>query len=108
MPFILAFLASFVTTVMSWALNFFSKKARIVATTLAGYILIVAAFILCIKQAVTFVLALAILPSWIATGIGMFLPYNFATVLASILGARSCRYAYDIAVSKLKMVNSGT
>lgn len=108
MPWILSFLASAGVSFMSWAVEFFTKKVRVISTTIAGFILITAALVLCVKKAVAVVMALAVIPTWLVAGVGMLLPYNFALVLSSIMGARSCRWAYDVAVAKLKMVNSGT
>lgn len=90
----------------AWAIQFFTRKASVLAVTVASFLMLTAAFLVCIKQMVLYVLTLAALPTWISTAVGMFMPYNFAIILANILAAQSCRWAYDKALDKIRLINS--
>lgn len=103
-----AFVTAFFSAATAWLVTFFTRKMTVAASTIASFIFILAAFVVCIKQIVLYVIALAVIPSWILTGIGMFLPLNFTVVLSSILSAQSCRWAFDKAIEKVKFLNNAT
>lgn len=103
-----SFIAWLMPTVTAWAVQFFTKKIALAVSVIAAYGLLLAAFIVCIKSAITTVLSLAIMPTWIASGIGMFLPFNFVAVFSHILSAKSCRYAFDVAREKIKLLNNAS
>jgi len=103
-----SFLTWLMPTLTAWAVSFFTRKITVATTTIMSFILITAAFVVCIKQAVTYILTLAILPTWLSAGLGMFIPMNFSVVLSSILASQSCRWAYDKAREKIQMLNSAT
>ena len=93
---------------LQWALGFFSRKVIMVGTSLAAYVFITAALITCMNYIITNLLALAVLPSWVSLAVGMFLPWSFTTTLSAIIGAHSCRWAYDKAVEKIHLINGAT
>ncbi len=108
MPFIGTFFSWLAPTLTLWFVQFFGRKLLVVTTSIATFIFLTAALIVCIKHLVLTLLALAILPAWVSAGIGVFLPGNFATVLSTIIGAKSCRWAYDKAMEKMRLVNSAS
>ncbi len=89
-------------------MQFFTRKIAVVTTTIAGYILLAAAFIVCIKQMILVVMALAVLPPWVTNGVGVFIPFNFSLVLSNILAAKSCRLAFEMAREKIKLLNNAS
>lgn len=105
MPLIGAFFSWLAPTLTAWFVSFMTRKVMVAVAVVAQFILITAAFVVCIKQMVAYVLTLAILPTWVAGGLGMFIPFNFSIVLSNILAAQSCRWAYDKAIEKVKLIN---
>lgn len=106
MPFLGAFLLWLAPTITAWAIAFFTRKVLVAGMTIGTFILLTAAFIVCIKTMVTYVLGLAVLPAWLSMGFGMFIPADFSLVLSQILAAQSCRWAYDKAIDKIRLINS--
>lgn len=108
MNLIASFFSWLIPAVVGWAVQFFTRKVTVAATAIAGFVLLTAAIVVCLKQAIIYLLGLTIFPAWASQGVGMFLPYDFASVLASIWSSRACRWAYDVAIEKLKLVNSAS
>ncbi|MEI7455306.1 MAG: DUF5455 family protein [Nitrosomonadales bacterium] len=108
MPAIISFFTWLASTLTGWAVAYFGRKVTTAVTAIAGFVLLTAALVVCLKQGILYLLGLTLLPSWVSAGVGMFLPYDFAAVLASIWSAKACRWAYDLALEKLKLVNSAT
>lgn len=102
------FFAWLIPAVTTWAINFFTRKIRTVVTTVAGFVLLTGAFVVCITKLIAICTAFLTISPFMAFALGIFLPYNFKIVLSSIMSAKSCRWAYDKAIEKLKMVNSAT
>lgn len=95
-------------TLTAWFVSFFTRKIVTITTTIASFIFLTVAFVACIKQIVLTVIALAAVPAWLVSGISMFIPVNFVFVVSSIWSAQSCRWAFDIAREKIKMMNNAT
>lgn len=108
MPLIASFFAWIAPTITAWAVAFFTRKIAVAGASIASFILLTAAFIVCIKQMILIVLALAVLPAWLTMGFGMFIPFNFSVVLSNILAAQSCRWAYDKAMDKIRLINAAS
>lgn len=108
MPIVAWLLNSLLPVLTAWVVSFFTRKIMVVGITISSFLMLTAAFLVCIKKMVTIVLALAVMPAWITSAVGMFLPYNLAIILANILSAQSCRWAYDKAIDKIKMINGAT
>lgn len=95
-------------TLTAWFVTFFTRKIAVASSMVAAFVLLSAAFIVCIKHMIGIVLALAIMPTWVSGAVGMFIPFNFSVVLANILSAQSCRWAYDKAMEKIRLINSAS
>lgn len=108
MELIGGFFAWLAPTLTAWAIALFTRKILVATATVAAFVLLTAAFIVCIKQMILIVMALAVLPSWLVLAFGMFIPFNFSVVLSNILAAQSCRWAYDKAMDKIRMINSAS
>jgi len=93
---------------LTWIVGFFGRKLFMVTSSIASFIFLTAAFIVCIKYLLTTLLALAVMPAWVSVAVGTFIPHNFSAILASIMSAQSCRWAYDKALDKIKLINSAT
>jgi hypothetical protein len=100
------FLSWLAPAITAWAVQFFTRKMVVVGSMITTFVFMTAAFVACIKIIITSILLALSLPAWIAAGIAMFLPANFAMCLAAIGSAKSCRWAYDKAREKLQIVAS--
>lgn len=108
MSAILAAIGWIITSLGGWLIAFFTRKIAVATAVLASFVFITAAFIVCIKTMVLYVLTLAVIPAWIVNSLAMFVPFNFFVILSNILGAQSCRYAYDKAMDKIRIINSAS
>lgn len=106
MPLILGALTWVGQFLTTWAVFFFGKKALTFTTSVAAFIMLTVAFVVCIKKIFVAILALAIIPPWVLVALGMFIPANFAAILASIASAESCKWAYRQAKHKISLMNN--
>lgn len=108
MPFLVTFFNWLAPTITGWAVAFFTRKIAVAGASIGSFILLTAAFVVCIKTMVLYVMSLAVLPAWLSAGVGMFIPADFSLVLSNILAAQSCRWAYDKAMDKIRMINGAS
>ncbi|MCX7166582.1 MAG: hypothetical protein NTV11_09945, partial [Rhodocyclales bacterium] len=85
---------------ISWKTKFRGKLS--VATML----FLTAGMIAAINGIYSAVLSAAILPAWLASGIGALVPASFGATVAAIVSARIVGAAYDLAMGKVKVINS--
>lgn len=95
------------TTIPALFTAFFAFYARKYTTAVAGLfafgaMLII--FISCINLILQSVLALIVVPVWLITPIGMFIPANFSLVLSAMVSGRICRAAFDYGNKKTDLV----
>lgn len=105
---ITSFISWIVPALGAWAVKFFTRKVVTVTTTVGTFVLITGVMIACIKNMIDTLLTLAVLPTWLTGGVAAFVPSDFAIVLGAIVSSRACRWAYDLAVEKIRMMNSAT
>lgn len=86
-------------------LAMFGRKATVAVASVTAILAVTAAFIVCVNSIFGFVAGL-MPPGWIANFIGMFIPVDFGLCTGSILSAYTCRAAYDLAMLKIKIMNS--
>ena len=103
-----SFFSWLMPTITAWFVGFMGRKMIVATTTVATFVLISAAFIVCIKQILDSLMLLAVLPPWLIQGVGMFIPGDFFVCLGAILSSYSCRWAYDKAIDKVRMINGAT
>lgn len=103
---LIGLLATGIPAIIAAFLAFLTRKAGVAAASIASFVLITAGMILCINAILQHVLSLIVLPAWIATSVGMFIPINFAAVLAAIVSSKICRAAYDMAKFKIVAINN--
>lgn len=103
---LIGLLASGIPAIIAAMLAFMTRKAGVAAASIASFVIITAGMILCINAILQHVLSLIVLPAWIATSVGMFIPINFAAVLAAIVSSKICRAAYDMAKFKIVAINN--
>lgn len=86
---------------------FFQYYARKYTTAIAGIMAfgaMLVIFISCINLILQSVLTLIVIPAWLTTPIGMFIPSNFALVLSAMVSGRICRAAFDYGNKKTDLV----
>lgn len=99
---------SAVTTTLAALVAWLGRKFGVATTAVLSAVLLTAAFVACINSILQNVLAAMVIPSWIVGSLGMFLPASFSVTLAAIMSSYICRAAYDMAIIKIKMINSAS
>lgn len=105
---LLAMLGAGLPAIIGGIIAFIGRKWGTVAATMAMFSALTVAFIVCINLLLENLLYLLQPPAAIATALGMFLPSNFAAILSTIVSAKICRAAYDLAMDKAKMYASAS
>jgi len=103
---LIAVLVGGIPAIIAAFLAFLTRKVGVAGATIASFILLTTAMIACINSILQSVLAILVMPPWIATGVGMFMPGIFTTCLAAIISAKTCRVAYNIAMWKIQAINN--
>lgn len=89
-----------------------TRKAGTVTAGLATFAALTVIFVACINALVLHVVGMieaswGIVAAWLLTPIGMFIPGNFAAVLAAVVSGKICRAAYDLGRKKTDIVVYG-
>lgn len=85
-----------------------SRKAIVVFSVITAFVAVTAAFLVCMKIIITGLVSMLVMPAWIASLLGMFVPSNYAGVISLIMSAKTCKAAYNLAVEKVKMIGQST
>lgn len=104
-PSALMWLARFLSTTL---LAYFGRKAFTIVSTIGFFAAFSAAFIACILGIIRVLQTIPMPTGIFAQGLGLFIPSNFELVITSILTAFACRFAYDLAMDKVRAANSAT
>jgi len=88
------------------------RKATTVTAGLATFAALVVIFIACINALVLSAIgaieaAAGALAVWLLVPVGMFVPGNFALVMAGIVSGKICRAAFDLGKKKTELVVYG-
>lgn len=105
---LLAMLGAGIPAIIGGLIAMIGRKWGTVASTLAIFVFLTTAFIVCINLLLNNLLLLISPPPAIATALGMFMPADFSAVLATIVSSKICRAAYDLAMDKAKMYASAS
>jgi hypothetical protein len=105
---LITLLTSGIPAIVAAIVSFIVRKVGTAAGAIALYIAVTAAFIACINSILQSVLAILSMPVWVSNAIGMFMPADFAAVMAAVVSSRICRAAYDMAVMKNKIINDAS
>lgn len=104
MPALLILLANVATAIVTSLANYFGRKALTVAASVGLFIALTGALFVTISALFNAVLGWSAVPGWLAQAVGMFIPTDLPIVLSSVVGARAARFAYDVAVDKVKLI----
>jgi Family of unknown function (DUF5455) len=86
----------------------FGRKYTVAIASVLAFVATTVALIVCLKTIILSVVALSVIPSWIATTLAWFIPSNFISVTSSILSGRICRTAYEMSVKKIDLVTKAS
>lgn len=95
-------------TIAAWLASSITRKAVVAFSVIVAFVACVTAFLACMKIIIAAIVALAWMPIWLQSWVGMFIPSNYGGVIASIMAAKTCRAAYDLAVEKVKMIGQSS
>ena len=104
MTALLTFLFTTLPAIFSAFLAYYARKYTTVVAALLASVAMLAIFISCINVILQSVIALLVVPAWLLTALGMFIPANFSVVLAAIVSGRICRAAWDFGKVKLDLI----
>jgi len=105
---LLTLVGGILSSLGAWFAASVSRKAVVVFSVITAFVAVVAAFLVCMKIIVGALVAALVMPDWIVSWLGMFIPSNYSGVLASILSAKTCRAAYDLARDKIALIGQST
>jgi hypothetical protein len=105
---LLAVLTSGIPAIIAAILAFVGRKFGTAAGTIAAFVIMTTAFIACINLILNTLIALMLMPGWVATAIGLFVPYQFSACIAAAVSGRICRAAYDLAMLKAQAINNAS
>ena len=105
---LITLLASGIPAVIAALIAFIARKAGTATASIAAFVVITLGFIACINSILQSVLGMVSIPGWISNAVGLFVPVDFAACVAAYASSRICRAAYDMAVLKVKLINSAS
>lgn len=105
---LLTLIGAFFSSVAGWFASSISRKAIVVFAVITAFVALIVAFLACMKIIIAGLVALIVMPAWVASWIGMFIPSNYTGVIASIMSAKTCKAAYNLAVEKVKLIGQST
>ena len=98
------FLFTTLPALFSALFAFYARKYTTAIAGLLAFASMLAIFISCINVILQSVISLLAFPSWLLSAVGMFIPSNFAVVLAAIVSGKICRAAFDYGVKKTDLI----
>lgn len=100
----LAFIGTTIASIGGFAAASISRKAVIAFSVVTAFVAVVVAFLACMKIIITGIAALMVIPTWLVSWIGMFIPSNYAGVISLIMSAKTCKAAYNLAKEKIALI----
>lgn len=101
---LITFFTTGVPALITMLFSYFGRKYSVAVAGLLTLGAMLLVFISCINFLLQSLLGLLVVPAWLLTGVGMFIPGNFAVVLSTLVSARICRAAYDYGWKKTNLV----
>ena len=105
---LLTLVAGFLASVGGFAAASLSRKAVVVFSVITAFVAVTAAFLVCMKIIITGLLALLVMPTWLVSWTGMFIPSNYAGVISLIMSAKTCKAAYNLAKEKVALIGQSS
>lgn len=101
---LIAFLFTTVPAMFSYLLAQYARKYTTAVAALLAFGSMLLIFIGCINVILQAVLAMIVLPAWLTTPIGMFVPSNFAIAVSAMVSGRICKKAWDMGKKKVELI----
>jgi hypothetical protein len=93
-----------IVAIIAGMIAFLGRKAAVLAMIIPAFLFLTAALVLCIKHVLDTLFTLVFVPTWVSHSVGLFMPSDFVFVLSSIFSTLACRWAYDKAIEKIKLL----
>lgn len=103
---LISVLVAGIPAIIAGLIAFLGRKIGVASASIASMLFLTAALIVAINGIYSAVLTTAVLPAWLATGMGALVPSTFGATVAAIVSARIVGAAYDLAMGKVKAINS--
>lgn len=97
---LLTLLGGSLTAIISAVIALLGRKWATAASAIGLFVVMTAAMIACINTILAAAVAFLVMPGWLASAVGMFVPSGFAACVGAIVSAKTCRAAYDLAMAK--------
>ncbi len=91
-------------TIFAFLFAQMNRKAILVFSVITAFVAVVTAFLVCMKLIIVGVVGMLVLPDWFSSWFGMFVPSNYSGVIASIMSAKTCKAAYNLAKEKIALI----
>ncbi len=101
---LITFLFTTIPALFTAFLAYYGRKYTTVVAGLLAMASMLLIFISCINLILQTVINLIVVPTWLLTAIGIFIPSNFSVVLAAVVSGKICRAAYDWGIKKTDLV----
>lgn len=95
------------SSLIAGLISFFGRKFVVATATVSMALTLTLAFTFSMKSILSNITAAMSLPVWLAS-IAWFIPSNFVVVFSALVSGHICRAVYDLAIAKLKLVNSAS
>ncbi|HVL77379.1 MAG TPA: DUF5455 family protein [Noviherbaspirillum sp.] len=105
---LISMLATGIPAVIGGLIAFLGRKAGVAAASIASFVIITMGLILCLNAILQALLAMLVIPAWLANSIGLFIPINWSACLAAIVSSKICRAAYEMAKFKIVAINNAS
>lgn len=105
---LLTLIGGALVSIGGWAAASISRKAVVAFSVISAFVAVTAAFLVCMKIIITGLVALIVMPAWVASWLGMFIPSNYAGMISLIMSAKTCKAAYNLAVEKVRMIGQSS
>jgi hypothetical protein len=105
---ILTMLATGIPALIAATLVSMGRKWITLSAAIACWVVLTAAFIAAVNVCIAEMAGLLSPPAWLLNAVGMFVPADFGAVLGCTMAVRISRYAYEVAIGKVKMFATAT
>lgn len=94
--------------IFAYFLAFFGRKYTVATAGVLAFVATTITMIVCMKSILTGVIALIVMPAWIATFIAWLIPSNFIAVVSAILSGKICKAAYNVINTKIDLITKAS
>ena len=105
---IFAVLVSWPSQLFAHFLALFGRKFTVATASVLAFLATTTTLIVCLKSILSALVALIVMPSWIATAIAWLIPSNFISITSLIISGRICKTVYHLVQRKIDLITNAT